>query len=178
MVSAANVVKIIRLNGGRLVGKTRLQKTAYFLEELDEGFGFEFGYHHYGPYSESLSDVTLDAKALNLLTIEHHTSQQGVDYAVFLDNNLPIDDEEFEQDEEDVGDDDFRREILHVLSAYNPIELELAATADFLSKNGYGDDLWTETQRRKSSKLTAERMQRAKNLLADVELLNTGRDSA
>ena len=168
MAPAFNVAKIVQLNGGRIVGKTRLQKTAYFLEALHQGFGFDFTYHHYGPYSEELSEVTHDATALGMLTAEYHISQQGAEYAVFLSKNLPSQDED---EWDDMGDDNKRREILRVLSTYDPVELELAATADFLSKNGYAGDPWGETLAPKSSKLTAERMERAQALLAAIERL-------
>jgi uncharacterized protein len=168
MVSASNVAKIIQLNGGRLVGKTRLQKTVYFLEVTRQGFGFEFSYHHYGPYSEELTEVTHDAKALGMLEIEYHISQQGPEYAVFSINKPSFKDE---GERDDDGDDNKRREILQILGTYDPVELELAATADFLSKNGYAGDPWAETRRRKSSKVTAERMRRAQTVLASVERL-------
>ena len=51
---AADVAKVIELNGGELIGRTRLQKTFYFLERLGVGFGFDFQYHHYGPDRKSV----------------------------------------------------------------------------------------------------------------------------
>jgi uncharacterized protein len=166
MTSASSVAKVVNLNGGCLVGKTRLQKTVYFLESLHQGFGFEFSYHHYGPYSEELTEVTHDAKALGMLNINYHISQQGTEYAVFSAANLPPQDQD---DDTEVGDDIIRRKILMVLSKFDSVELELAATADFLSKNGHASDPWGETRRRKSSKVTDERISRAQTLLASVE---------
>jgi len=49
MATVDNVIHLIRLNGGRVIGKTRLQKTAYLLESIGRGFSLEFDYHHYGP---------------------------------------------------------------------------------------------------------------------------------
>ena len=37
---------IVALAGGRIVGKTRLQKAVFILELAGVGFGFEFSYHH------------------------------------------------------------------------------------------------------------------------------------
>jgi hypothetical protein len=51
------------------------------------------------------------------------------------------------------ADDETRSAILRVLKDYSAVELELAATADFLSKNGYADNAWAETRRRKGSKI-------------------------
>ena len=47
------VTALVNLNGGRIVGKTRLQKTVYLLKECGIDLGFDFDYHHYGPYSEN-----------------------------------------------------------------------------------------------------------------------------
>jgi uncharacterized protein YwgA len=62
MADVNTVRRIVKLNGGRLTGKTRLQKSAYFLESYDVGFGLEFEYHHYGPYSEELASLAEDAR--------------------------------------------------------------------------------------------------------------------
>jgi uncharacterized protein len=161
MTSASSVACIVRLNGGRLIGKTRLQKSVYFLEALGAGFGFDFSYHHYGPYSEELANLTDDAKALGLLKIKWHTSQDGSEYAVFEDTEEDLEEEDEEANEKREG-------ILRVLKEYSAVELELAATADFLSKHGYQNDPWAETRRRKGSKLTDERMGRAKELLREL----------
>jgi uncharacterized protein len=61
-----------------------------------------------------------------------------------------------------------RRSVLNTLQRYDATSLELAATADFLEKNGYRSDPWSETRRRKSIKATPEKMQRAKQLLTDL----------
>jgi hypothetical protein len=67
MADVNTVRRIVKLNGGRLTGKTRLQKSAYFLESYDVGFGLEFEYHHYGPYSEELASLAEDARDLQLM---------------------------------------------------------------------------------------------------------------
>jgi uncharacterized protein YwgA len=46
---------IVRDASGRIVGRTRLQKIACLLELANEGEGFHFVYHHYGPYCEELT---------------------------------------------------------------------------------------------------------------------------
>ena len=58
------VVAIVRDAGGTIVGRTRLQKTAYLLELAGLGEGFHFSYRHYGPYSEELASAVRDANAL------------------------------------------------------------------------------------------------------------------
>jgi uncharacterized protein len=52
------------------------------------------------------------------------------------------------------------------------VELELAATAVFLSKDGYNDP-WAETARRKPEKAQSGRIERAKRLLRRLGSLDT-----
>jgi uncharacterized protein len=160
MAGLETVAKIVRLNGGKLVGKTRLQKSAYFLEALGKGFDLDFEYHHYGPYSEELAALADDAKALGLVDIQPGHTADGSEYAIFLATKYPI--------EPEPQLDQHRRAILRVLSEYTSTELELAATADFLAKYGYGRGAWDETQRRKASKVSPDRVARAKRLLEQL----------
>jgi uncharacterized protein YwgA len=158
MTMADNVRDIISANGGRLVGRTRLQKSDYILEAAGVGYGFEFNYHYYGPYSEELAVAAADAQALGLIDVTWEVSQSGSSYAIYLAQDVPH------------QMNPRRREILQVLSGYGAITLELAATAHFLAQNGYREDPWNETRRRKSVKATPDRMTNAKRLLDQVGL--------
>lgn len=160
MANAPDLARLIQLNGGQLIGKTRLQKSAYFLEIKSLGFGFDFNYHRFGPYSEELTVSTDDAVALGLIEIDWKESQGGTRYAIFRSKSLQED-----KDKEDLQ----RRGILNVLKGFSSIELELAATADFLKRNGYADDPWAETKRRKASKVDSARLIRSKQLLQELE---------
>lgn len=161
MVEARDIARLIALNGGQIVGKTRLQKSAYFLETKDVGFGIDFSYHHYGPYSEELSNLTDDAIALKMLDLDWKVSQSGTRYAIFsLDPanfNIPPE-----------ASDNRRRQVLDLLKKYSAIELELAATTDFLKRSGYADNAWTETRRRKTTKVTPERFANSQKLLDEL----------
>jgi uncharacterized protein len=159
MADVNAVRRIVKLNGGRLTGKTRLQKSAYFLEFGRVGFGLEFEYHHYGPFSEELANLAEDAKDLHLMEIQWNTSLSGAEYAIFLDTSDPLPDD---------PEDKRRSDILSILRDYTSTELELAATTDFLARTGY-DHAWEETARRKSSKITPERVARSKALLKRLE---------
>src|SRR5437016_4025994 len=86
---AEAVGDLVRLNGGTLIGKTRLQKTAYLLESRNLGFGFYFEYYHYGPYSEELSVAAGDALALNIVDLAWKNTTSGVQYAVYTCANSP-----------------------------------------------------------------------------------------
>jgi uncharacterized protein YwgA len=161
MVTARDVARVVQLNGRRVIGKTRFQKSVYFLEALGIGFGFEFEYHHYGPYSEELAQLTDDARALGLLNEDWQTSQDGADYAIFSDTGA------WKADEEPI--DQKRRETLRLLKEYSAVELELAATAHYLAHHGYSDRAWIETRERKSSKISPDRLARAQKLIDELE---------
>lgn len=152
---------VILLNGGKLIGKTRLQKSIYFLEAMNIGFGFEFDYHYYGPYSEDLSIASNDANALDLVRTKWERSQNnGSEYAIFsASGSTPAND----------AINDARSSLLKKLSAVDAITLELAATADFLAKNGFPQNYWDETKSRKSAKATPNRVAKAKDLLASLK---------
>lgn len=158
-----SVAKIVGLNGGKLVGKTRLQKSSYFLEELGVGFGFPFEYYFYGPYSEELSEFLDYASALNLIDVKWDRTSAGDKYAIF----------ETKSKFEDEDIDDFRKSILSVLAGYDSVVLELAATADFLEKNGYGTEAWKETCSRKAEKASQNRIVKAKDLLGALRAFNS-----
>jgi uncharacterized protein YwgA len=165
MADASDIARLIHLNGGRLIGKTRLQKSAYFLEIMGAGFGFDFSYHRFGPYSEDLANSADDAFALGLIDVDWKEAEGGTHYAIF--QNKPSN-ENFENKAEQ----DLRRQsLLNVLKRYSSIEIELAATADFLRRNGYAKDPWTETRRRKASKVDDARLIKSQRLLRELEAL-------
>jgi len=68
------------------------------------------------------------------------------------------------------GQNSRREQILKILDGYDAICLELAATAHYLTHNGYKADPWEETRRRKTVKATAERVAKAKRLLTELGL--------
>ena len=159
-IDPQSAVNIVQLNGGKIVGKTRLQKTFYFLEIYNLGLGLDFQYHHYGPYSEELSLAIDDALALKELSLEWKIGTNAP-YAVFSATA--------QHAEEKSPLNDNRAKILSVLDNYDSISLELAATADFLSRVGYEADPWSETKIRKSTKATDDKVEKAKRLLSDLQ---------
>lgn len=151
----AYVAKIASLNGGSIVGKTRIQKTLYFLEEFGAGCDLEFEYHFYGPYSEEASVALDDASALGYIQQDWKYTKAGAKYAVIRSSK------DFKKEEVD----ERRKRILSLLSSYDSISIELAATADFLAKNGFQLDPWAEVVSRKVEKATPVAVNRAKDLL-------------
>ena len=151
------IKEIIQASGGQIVGKTRLQKTAYLLEAAGIGYGFEFNYHYYGPYSEDLATAAHDAQALGLIVTNPEASST-LTYRLSEEIGRPTSDPTYTK----------RQAFLAKLKNYDTTALELAATADFLAKNGFKDDPWSETKRRKSIKASEERIAQAKRLLTNI----------
>lgn len=159
------LAELIALNGGELVGKTRLQKTCYLLEAAGQGCGLPFDYHHYGPYSAELAFAAEDAEALGLLRSEQHAGRYGVPYTVFKSlTAAPA----------AAGKDGARQTrqqlLLREMSQCSAIVLELAATLVFLWRNGYAENGWDELKRRKANKVTEERLAQVKTLLESLDL--------
>ena len=152
VAGALKVAAIIRDSGGEIVGRTRLQKVAYLLTEVGLEDGFDFVYKHYGPFSEDLASAARLGSLLgDLDEIERPTAWGGT-YSVFSVQG------------QSGGTSGPRQSLAKLAASADAVELELAATAVFLRKDGY-DDPWTETARRKPEKATPERVEHAKQLL-------------
>jgi len=160
--SAEMAADIIRDAGGKVVGRTRLQKMAYLLEITGLGSGFSFEYRHYGPYSEELANGIASANFWDMVTEEEHTATWGGSYSIFK-AAVP--------DGSNTNINAARKEILDIGVDANPIALELAATAAFLAKEGDSNP-WEETSRRKPEK-AAKCLEDAKALYAKLRSIKT-----
>lgn len=154
------VSRIVHDAGGRLVGRTRLQKVGYLLEVMGYGDGFAYFYKHYGPYSEQLTSSAQIATALNFLKEEEHQASWGGKYSVFL-SIKNFDDEPPSQ----------RQAIIDFANKADALELELAATAILLSREGYVDP-WAETASRKPAKCQGDTLNRAKEFFSQLKELD------
>lgn len=143
--------EIVRDAGGRIVGRTRLQKVAYLLQLAGLGEGFSFEYRHYGPYSEDLANAIRVADAFDLVKETEQAASWGGLYSIFDATDL-------------VGPrvEGARAVFAERAAGINSIELELAATAAFLSAVEGRTDPWEETARRKPEKARDGRIDRAK----------------
>lgn len=153
---AANIV---RDAGGKVVGRTRLQKIAFLLEVAGLGEGFEFEYRHYGPYSEQLASAIAMATMVGIVREEERLTNWGGTYSIFTATSNTA---------REVAA--ARAQILGHASNADPVALELAATAAFLALDGESDP-WSETARRKPEK--ADRLDQAKSLYFDIERVPT-----
>jgi hypothetical protein len=155
------VADIVRDAGGRIVGRTRLQKISYLLELAGLGDGFSFEYRHYGPYSEALAHAAERAGSIGIINEEEFPASWGGLYSVFTADGPP-------------SGPPARTSLAHEAVSADPIALELAATAAFLAASGASDP-WRETAERKSEKAQGGRLETAKMLYRRLQRIETPR---
>jgi hypothetical protein len=156
------VADIIHDAGGKVVGRTRLQKLGFLLELSGLGEGFSFEYRHYGPYSEELAAAARDAKLLGLVSEEEYPTSWGGFYSVFK-ISVPSSTNFAEGS---------RFQMAREAVQADPIELELAATEAFLSIEGTPDP-WKEVAKRKPEKAGGGRLENAKALYRRLQHIKT-----
>ncbi len=154
---------IIRDAGGKIVGRTRLQKIAYFLELVGLGADFHFEYRHYGPYSDRLASAVSSAAVLGAIREEERATNWGGQYSVFTTE--PVSDRDTQPE---------RLALIKQASQSDPVALELAATAAFLACEGEKDP-WDATARRKPEKADPKRLAQAKALYEQLSEINAPR---
>ena len=175
LVGGALAPLTVALNGGELIGRTRLQKTIYLLDRCGAEFGLPFEYCRYGPYSFELVGGLNDALADERIDVEERPGRHKVRYAVFRTDaerpetlgNLPA---------------DRAVSLLGRMKYVSDFVLELAATVVFLRDEWhyFGKDKVVaanamgaaveETKRRKALKATPDRLEKALALLRDLGL--------
>lgn len=165
------VAAVVDAAGGELVGRVRLQKAVYLLDQLGLGSGFEYEYHHYGPYSRELDFATADAEMLNVVHEElQHRESDGARYSVFrLGDWKPKDEAIFGH----LGRAEAAR-LARLFATTNITVLELAATVDWLWRKEECGDWPAEVARRKPMKVGNDRLERAIDLLKKVGLTPPG----
>jgi uncharacterized protein YwgA len=160
---ARRAAEIVRDAGGHIVGRTRLQKIAYFLEVAGLGAGFPFRYKHFGPYSEQLADAAQTARIVGMLREQEMPTTWGGLYSTYhslLPQDFPV--------------PEARRRLAQELAKADAVELELAATALYLAFERFQDP-WGETARRKPDKADGGRLQRAHQLYQSLRIVPTPR---
>jgi uncharacterized protein YwgA len=157
------VENIVADAGGRIVGRTKLQKIGYLLSAAGFDDTFEFEYRHYGPYSEELADAARFAPIFCNLCEAERVAEWGGSYSIFTTETARSADAP-----------EGRLRLIEIANDADPVELELAATAIFLAKEGY-DDPWEETAERKPEKAARGRLARAKRLYAELAEIDVPR---
>jgi uncharacterized protein YwgA len=156
-------VGVVALNGGKLVGRTRLQKTVFLLDQCGMGSELDFEYLHYGPYCADLAQAWDDAEASSRLTMTEEIGRYAVPYTVFGTRDEPP---------RLLGglNAESAKALIAEMSATSDIVLELAATIVYLRERGYGDRTIDEVKVRKPVKATDDRLQKAVDLLSRLRL--------
>lgn len=157
------VVGMVALNGGKMVGKTRLQKSFFFLEQCGMNSSTEFDYHNFGPFSAEVATALDDAVAIGLLAVEERRGYHSVPYSLYTTSQPAPTDMGFMSSDEVM-------QKLKVMANYSALELEVAATIVYLRENGFGARAIEETKLRKPIKATAERVARALSLIQELGL--------
>lgn len=163
-----DIRKLLEAADGEIVGKVRLQKVVYLLDQLGMNSGFSYEYHHYGPYSDQLADK-VDSDVI-FGHIEENVRQRvsdGVPYSVF--SLAKLDDGEAGDRLGDLTADE-ARDALTRMRDRSATVLELAATIHWLSSVEQIDDWHGELIRRKGVKTEQGRADQALQLLSDLGL--------
>ena len=158
---ATRIAAVVRDAGGRVVGRTKLQKLTYFLVVSGLEEDVPFLYQHYGPYSESVAVAAREAHLLGLMHEKEEQAGWGGTYSIFTvegksENVVPAS----------------RLQLAKIAADADAVELELAATALFLFKEDR-TDAWQETERRKPEKAMHGRLEKAKSLYQRLSAVET-----
>lgn len=159
------IVGVVSLNGGKLVGKTRLQKVTYLLDACGMKSGFEYDYHHFGPYSAEVASSADLAELIGRISSEEKPGFHSVPYVTFST-------EESKPDRLGALTSKKISEKLSIMESYSAIVLELAATLHYLEhEEGYTQPgAQEEIKIRKTAKASPERLQQANDLLRKLAL--------
>lgn len=147
----------------KLVSRVRLQKIAYLLEQMGCDLGFEYSYHHYGPFSHDLDRAILDAKAFGLVKeVVANRKSDGASYSIFelTDGNGSSESSTIRS---------FKNHIQRFAKS-NITVLELASTANWLTEYEKVDDWQKEIIKRKGVKTRNNRLENALDLLRELHL--------
>jgi len=161
-----NVPSLVSAAGGELVGKIRLQKVVYLLDQMGLSSPFSFEYHHYGPYSADLADSIEDDVAFGYLAAEQRRRQSdGVPYVAYR----AIGADEGNSWDAYLPDDEIRS-ALGQMQHRSATVLELAATIHWLAVIERNENWSAELIRRKGAKAQGGRDQQALELLRSLRL--------
>jgi len=162
------IPEVIHTAGGELIGRVRLQKIMYLLDRKGLNSGANYFYHHYGPYSDEISNGIEDAKFFGHLQEDiKYREGDGAPYSVFkVDASAEI------QPTAKLGklNADRAQVFLDKLVPENSTVLELAATIDWLKHYEKVEDWKAELKKRKGQKVLNGRLKKAEKILDNLDL--------
>jgi uncharacterized protein len=161
-----DVPSLVMAAGGEIVGKIRLQKVVYLLDQIGLNSGFSYQYFHYGPYSEDLAEKVEDDVVFgHLFASQRRRLSDGVPYVAYsaeragkgdeLEGHMPM---------------NRVRAALSEMQRQSATVLELAATIHWLVAVEGVSDWKVELVRRKGAKTNNDRDRRAFDLLRTLGL--------
>lgn len=161
------VATLLKVAGGRMVGRVRFQKVAFLLDKLGLNSGFQYNYGNYGPFSHDLDNAVADAEAFGRVKETFDRRQiDGARYSIFeLTDNASRSPSNTSQLNEAV----LERYLQTFVNADVTV-LELAAMANWLAEEEKLTDWRDELRRRKGPKVQGGRLDRALALLHEVGL--------
>ncbi|MDR2153032.1 MAG: hypothetical protein LBO72_09440 [Helicobacteraceae bacterium] len=158
MTKEKQIIEVIRVAGGKFVGRTRLQKTCYLLSLIGDFKGFNFGYYHYGPYSEDLTETLEIACAFGGITEKVERTNWGALYSIYN-----VDDKALQENSISKNGSG----LIEKAKSSDSVILELAATAAYFATQ-QNKDPWKETSDCKPEKSDNGRLEQAKALYAEL----------
>lgn len=161
-----DIPSLVMAAGGEVVGKIRLQKIVYLLDEMGLNSGFSYQYFHYGPYSADLAERVEDDVVFGQLQAnQRRRVSDGVPYVAYsatkagdgdgLETHMPI---------------ARLRAALDEMQRQSATILELAATIHWLAAVEYVPEWKAELVRRKGAKARDGRDRKAFELLRTLGL--------
>jgi uncharacterized protein YwgA len=161
-----DIPSLVQLAGGEIVGKIRLQKEIYLLDQIGLRSGFSFEYHHYGPYSEELAEQVEDDIIFGRLNASPgRRVSDGVPYVIYRANRAGDGD----RVDRYLSLDQIRSALAEMQRCSATV-LELAATIHWLAFVEARKDWKEELVRRKGAKTQDSRDRQAFNLLSTLGL--------
>ena len=159
------VVGLVALNDGEVVGKTRLQKLAYLLDECGMQSGLEFEYYNFGPFTGELARETDFAVDAGLLAPETKPGFHEVPYTTYRTS---------EPAPPRLGGltAEKAKQLLSAMRKYSALDLEIAATLAWFRDSSEDREVVNRLVReRKPIKATPERIMRGWTLLEELGLV-------
>jgi uncharacterized protein YwgA len=145
--------------GGKVVGRTRLQKTVYLLQHMGLPTDLPYSLHFYGPYSDGLLPVLRLAQRFRLVEEQWKTGQDNEYYVYQAAPDAAIPEMS-----------DFLGPLAHIQRTQD-VPLELAATYHAFRELGYDHpDAVERLRRKKGVKCTPEHEAMALTLLRELGL--------
>lgn len=167
MTTVDPVRAVLSAANGQIVGRIRIQKIFYLLEQLGLKSGFEFSYHHYGPYSEDLSrELTIESAFSDDFQEEYGYTQKGAKFSIYKLS------ESHSNPELAFGDFDHGKvvQLIQTLKQPQSVVIELAATIHWLKHEEKVTDWKAELRERKPEKASDKNIAKAETLLAEIGL--------